>query len=52
MIIHNDSIVVTGYKLLQTFDRMEETEFSAKLLIMGKSIGELVPINCDQIEDL
>ncbi len=52
VIIQNDSIVVTGDKLLQTFDRLEVAEFSAKSLIMGKSIGELVPINNEQIEDL
>ena len=52
VIIQNDSIVVTGDKLLQTFDRLEVAEFSAKSLIMGKSIGDLVPINNDQIEDL
>jgi L-fuculose-phosphate aldolase len=52
LIIQNDSIVVTGDQLLQTFDRLEVAEFSAKSLIMGKSIGELVPINNEQIEDL
>lgn len=52
VIVQNDSIIVTGDKLLQTFDRLEVAEFSAKSLIMSKSIGELVPINDDQIEDL
>jgi L-fuculose-phosphate aldolase len=52
VIIQNDSIIVTGDKLLQTFDRLEVAEFSAKSLIMSKSIGELVPINNQQIEDL
>ncbi len=52
VIIQNDSIIVTGDKLLQTFDRLEVAEFSAKSLIMSKSIGELVPINDQQIEDL
>lgn len=52
LIIQNDSIVVTGDQLLHTFDRLEVAEFSAKSLIMGKSIGELVPINPEQIEDL
>jgi L-fuculose-phosphate aldolase len=52
MIIKNDSILVTGDKLLHTFDRLEVAEFSAKSLIMAKSIGDLVPINEAQIEDL
>jgi len=52
VIIQNDSIIVTGNQLLQTFDRLEVAEFSAKSLIMSKSIGNLVPINERQIEDL
>ncbi len=52
VIIKNDSIIVTGDKLLQTFDRLEVAEFSARSLIMGHPLGALVPINDDQIEDL
>jgi L-fuculose-phosphate aldolase len=52
LIIQNDSIVVTGDKLLNTFDRLEVAEFSAKSLIMGKPLGDLVPIDPNQIEEL
>ncbi len=52
VIIRNDSIIVTGDKLLQTFDRLEVAEFSARSLIMGHPLGDLVPISEDQIEDL
>lgn len=52
VIIKNDAIIVTGDKLLQTFDRLEVAEFSARSLIMGKPLGQLVPINEDQIEAL
>lgn len=52
VIIKNDSIIVTGDKLLQTFDRLEVAEFSARSLIMGQPLGTLVPINEDQIEAL
>lgn len=52
VLIQNDSIIVTGDKLLQTFDRLEVAEFSARSLIMGHPLGDLVPINSDQIEDL
>ncbi len=52
VIIQNDSIIVTGDKLLQTFDRLEVAEFSAKSLIMGKPLGDLVPIDERQIADL
>lgn len=52
IIIRNDSVLVTGDKLLGTFDRLEVAEFSAKSLTMGTSLGKLIPINSDQIEDL
>lgn len=52
VIINNDSVLVTGDKLLGTFDRLEVAEFSAKSLVMGKSLGKLVPINEQQVEEL
>lgn len=52
IIIDNDSVLVTGDKLLGTFDRLEVAEFSAKSLTMGASLGKLIPINPDQVEDL
>ena len=52
VIIKNDSIIVTGDRLLQTFDRLEVAEFSARSLIMSHPLGELVPMTDDQIEDL
>ncbi|WP_163711569.1 class II aldolase/adducin family protein [Mangrovibacterium lignilyticum] len=52
VIINNDSVLVTGDKLLGTFDKLEVAEFSAKSLVMGASLGKLVPINDDQVEDL
>jgi L-fuculose-phosphate aldolase len=52
VIIQNDSILVTGDQLLHTFDRLEVAEFSAKSLIMSKVLGNLVPIDEDQIEAL
>ena len=52
VIVQNDSIIVTGDNLLHTFDRLEVAEFNAKSLIMGKPLGDLIPINDKQIEDL
>ncbi|HKJ43538.1 MAG TPA: class II aldolase/adducin family protein [Sunxiuqinia sp.] len=52
ILINNDSILVTGDKLLGTFDRLEVAEFSAKSLTLGASLGQLVPINPDQVEEL
>jgi L-fuculose-phosphate aldolase len=52
LIIENDSVLVTGDQLLQTFDRLEVAEFSAKSLVLASSIGRLQPINQKQIEEL
>jgi L-fuculose-phosphate aldolase len=52
IIINNDSVLVTGDKLLGTFDRLEVAEFSAKSLTLGASLGKLMPINDNQVEDL
>ncbi len=52
VIIQNDSIIVTGDKILQSFERLEIAEFSAKSLIMGSALGKYVPIGDKDIEDL
>jgi len=52
IIIENDSVLVTGDKLLGTFDRLEVAEFSAKSLTMGASLGKLIPINNEQVDAL
>ena len=44
MVVQNDSIIVTGDKLLQTIDRLEIAESTARSLIMGNSIGEILPM--------
>lgn len=52
ILLANDSVIVTGDGLLQTFDRLEVAEFSAKSLIMAAPIGELKPISDKEIEEL
>ncbi len=52
VLIKNDCVVVTGNKLLQTFDYLEVAEFSAKSLVMCASIGNMVPISNEQVEEL
>jgi L-fuculose-phosphate aldolase len=52
LIIKNDSIIVTGDKLMQTFDRLEIAEFTARSLIIGKALGELVPMSQEQIDEM
>ncbi|WP_434036493.1 class II aldolase/adducin family protein [Formosa sp. 4Alg 33] len=52
LIIENDSVIITGDKLLQTFDYLEVAEFSAKSIVLGSSLGDMVPINDEQVEEL
>lgn len=52
ILVENDSVFVTGDKLLSTFDYLEVAEFSANSLVMASSIGELRPIGDKEIEDL
>lgn len=52
VIIQNDSVIITGDQLLQTFDYLEVAEFSAKSIVLGTCLGKMVPINDDQVEDL
>ena len=52
LIIENDSVIITGDKLLQTFDYLEVAEFSAKSIVLGNSLGKMVPINDEQVEEL
>lgn len=52
VIINNDSILVTGDKLLGTFDRLEVAELSAKSLTMGAFLRKLIPISDEQDEEL
>ena len=52
LVVQNDSIIVTGDKLLQTFDRLEIAESTARSLIMGNSLGEILPMSQEQIDEM
>ncbi|MDR3266739.1 MAG: class II aldolase/adducin family protein [Tannerella sp.] len=52
VLLSNDSVIITGDGLLNTFDRLEIAEFSAQSLIMGERIGKLQPISDEEVEDL
>ena len=51
-LIENDCVLIVGQTVLQTFDRLEVAEFSARSLIDTRGIGELVPICDAEIHDL
>jgi len=52
VLVENDCVIVTGSSLLNAFDRLEVAEYSAKALISAKSLGEVVVINNEQINDI
>ncbi len=52
ILVENDSVFITGDKLLSTFDYLEVAEFSANSLVMAASIGSLQPIGDKEIEEL
>ncbi len=52
IMVENDSVFVTGDKLLNTFDYLEVAEFSANSLVMASAIGPLKPIGDKEIEEL
>ena len=52
VMLENDSVVVTGDRLINTFDRLEVADFSARSLILAAPLGSLKPITDAEIEDL
>lgn len=52
VLVENDCVIATGNSLLNAFDRLEVAEYSAKALISAKSLGEVVVINNEQINDI
>lgn len=52
ILVNNDCVVVTGSSLLNTFDRLEVAEYSAKALVCSKNLGTMVAMNEAQIEEI
>lgn len=52
VLLQNDAVLATGSTILQAFDRVEVAEFSAQALITSLYIGELVPIEEREIDDI
>ncbi|MFW6270899.1 MAG: class II aldolase/adducin family protein [Bacillota bacterium] len=52
IMIKNDSVIFTGDNMINTFDKLEVAEFSAKSIISANQIGEIVNINQEQIDSL
>ena len=52
VMVENNCVIVTGDSLLQAFDRLEVMEATAHSLINASSLGEVKPINDDEVADL
>jgi L-fuculose-phosphate aldolase len=52
IMIENLGVLVTGPNLLQAYDRLEVTEFSARSLIEAKSLGGLKPLTDEEVKRL
>ncbi len=52
VLVQNDCVLTTGKTILSAFDRLEVAEFTARSLIETASIGALVPIGDEEIQDL
>lgn len=52
VMVENDCVIVTGDQLINTFDRLEVADFSARSLILAAPLGKLNPITDDEIEKL
>ena len=52
VLIQNDCVLLAGNQLLQTYERKEVAEFSAKSLVLSSSLGKVVPISNEQVEEL
>ncbi len=50
--VKNDCVIVTGDSMLNAFDRLEVTEYSAKAIIASRQLGELVAINDKEIDEI
>ncbi|PZR28354.1 MAG: aldolase [Citrobacter freundii] len=52
VIVKNECVIVAASKLLQAFDYLEVAEFSAKSLVLSTTLGKMIPISDDQVEEL
>ena len=52
VLIENDSLIVTGNSLLNCFDKLEVSDFTAKTLISTKNIGEPVRISDEEVLEI
>lgn len=52
VLINNDCMITVGKTPIETFDKMEVAEYSAKATIAANAFGGMTPINQKQVNDL
>lgn len=52
VLIRNDSIVITGDRLFDCFNRLEVAEMNAMSVVMAKPAGGIINLNNEQVDDL
>ncbi len=52
VLVENDCVLVAGTSLINAFDRLEVTEYTAKSIISSKHLGDIVKISEDQVEEI
>jgi len=52
IIFQNDAILATGSSILKAFDRLEVAERAAQTVLYSLSLGNIVPLNREQVGDL
>ena len=52
VLVENDCVLVAGTSLINAFDRLEVTEYTAKSIISSVHIGEIVKISKKQVDEI
>lgn len=52
VLVENDCVLVVGTSLINAFDRLEVTEYTAKSIISSSHLGEIIKISEPQVEEI
>jgi L-fuculose-phosphate aldolase len=52
VLVENDCVLVAGTSLINAFDRLEVTEYTAKSIILSSHVGDIIKISQKQVEEI
>lgn len=52
VVIDNECMITVGKNILKAFDRLEVADYSARSVIMAKSVSEINPIDEDEVKEI